>query len=375
MIRKFLLFCSGADSKILLKDSNITDRYKYEAIGSNILLTAILSALSGGYAFFIVFSSTILSSSIGLLWGITIFNLNRFSSLNISNNRDSSKKFLLTIPGIMLASLIGLMNAKPIELRLFEREIDAQIASSIDKKSGQIVENHGLLSRLSALEEISQKEPLVERTRLLITLIFVLVEVSPILLLLLSQPGVYEAVVKTLERRALEELEIESQLQRDLRISKIKVHETTIKYLENQIFSGFESPDFRDETHASIIMRLKDAVFKITQVQLSGVENFSTAIIDKDVDETEKAISKNHENESIMHSSQSQIDGVEISHLLGESYQQIIQDLKINYSSELKAKEREIGLYQEYSIELEKLSERLASQPIVINSEQQILDK
>jgi Domain of unknown function (DUF4407) len=72
MIRKFLLFCSGADSKILLKDGVATDRPKYESIGSSILLTSILSALSGGYAFSLVFPSTILSSSFGVLWGMII---------------------------------------------------------------------------------------------------------------------------------------------------------------------------------------------------------------------------------------------------------------------------------------------------------------
>jgi Domain of unknown function (DUF4407) len=276
---------------------------------------------------------------------------------------------LLAIPRIILALFIGLVIAKPIELKLFEKEINAQI-ESIDAKPRQTAENSSLISRISALEELSRKEPLVTRTQLFINLLFVLVTASPVLVILLSPSGVYETVAKDLERRALVELETENKLQRDLQISKIKVYEITIRYLEEQIFSVLETPDFRSETYNSVIMSLKNTTFRLTQAQLSSARNTSIKMSDKEVDEAEKAISRNYENEPILHSSHSQLDEVEIPRLLGESYQKIIQDIEMKYSSELKAKEREIELYQEYSNDLQELSERLASQPIIIDSEQ-----
>ena len=53
---KFLWWCCGADKKILIKATNY-DRVKYAGIGAIVLVTGILAAVSGGFAFSTIFAT------------------------------------------------------------------------------------------------------------------------------------------------------------------------------------------------------------------------------------------------------------------------------------------------------------------------------
>ena len=125
-LKTFFWYCSGADTKLLQQCD--TDSSKYVGIGATIFFTGLFAALSAAYAFFTVFDSYIIASILGLVWGLMIFNLDRFI---VSSMRKSGKfwsEFGLATPRILLAVLISIVIARPLELKIFEKEINAELA-------------------------------------------------------------------------------------------------------------------------------------------------------------------------------------------------------------------------------------------------------
>src|ERR1041385_1418233 len=77
-ITRFLLTCAGTTDAILTTKGGEIEHPKYAGIGATILFTAVLAALSGGYAMSKVFHHPWRAVAFGLLWGLIIFNLDRF---------------------------------------------------------------------------------------------------------------------------------------------------------------------------------------------------------------------------------------------------------------------------------------------------------
>lgn len=128
---KFFLFCAGANTRHIYKSECERDRSKYASIGATILITAIMAGLSGGYALFTVFQSPVIAATLGSFWGITIFNLDRsFTSTTkkTKENKDAVKQFVATGIRLSLATLVGLVIAKPFEIKVFESKINETIA-------------------------------------------------------------------------------------------------------------------------------------------------------------------------------------------------------------------------------------------------------
>ena len=74
---KFFWWCSGANQDVLM-DCPQSEHNKYVGIGATVFFTGVLAMLSGGYALFSVFKSTYTAAAFGIVWGLVIFNLDRF---------------------------------------------------------------------------------------------------------------------------------------------------------------------------------------------------------------------------------------------------------------------------------------------------------
>lgn len=144
-IKSFFLFCSGATSTILEMKGCEVEHTKYAGIGVTIFFTAVLATLSGGYAMFTVFHNNALSFAFGLFWGLIIFNLDRFivSSIrknSVAANATLADRFMLkageilkALPRLILAIFISIIITRPLELKLFEAEIQGQLATDLAK--------------------------------------------------------------------------------------------------------------------------------------------------------------------------------------------------------------------------------------------------
>lgn len=123
-LTSFFLLCSGADSNLLEKCP--TETSKYAGMGATIFFTGVFAALAAGYALYTVFDSAIAASLFGLIWGLMIFNLDRY--IVSSMRKDGGwREFLTATPRIILAVIISIVIARPLELKIFEKEINPEL--------------------------------------------------------------------------------------------------------------------------------------------------------------------------------------------------------------------------------------------------------
>lgn len=124
-LTRFLWRCSGANIELLEKCK--TESEKYVGIGATILFTGIFAALAGGYALYTIFDHWFFALLFGVLWGLMIFNLDRYvvSSMRKTNGKWNELK--MALPRILLTLVIAIVIAKPLELKVFEKEIDTEL--------------------------------------------------------------------------------------------------------------------------------------------------------------------------------------------------------------------------------------------------------
>lgn len=75
-----------------------------------------------------------LSIAFGIFWGLMIFNLDRYIVQSIRKEDEWHEQLINALPRICLAILLSLVITKPLELKIFEREIKSQL----DKENEQI---------------------------------------------------------------------------------------------------------------------------------------------------------------------------------------------------------------------------------------------
>ena len=123
MLKKFFLTCSGVDKNLIENCSN-GEQNKYAGIGATVFFTAIMATIAGSYALFTVFDNLYTAIFFGLIWGLLIFNLDRFIVSTIKKSDSKLKELLQATPRIVLAIIIAVVISKPLELKLFEKEIN-----------------------------------------------------------------------------------------------------------------------------------------------------------------------------------------------------------------------------------------------------------
>jgi hypothetical protein len=124
-IKQFLLYCSGADASILEKCPS--DENKFVGIGGTVLFTGLLAFFSASYAVYTVFDNYFFAFVFGLIWGLMIFNLDRYIVASMKKRGTFGKDFAIAFPRLLMAVLLALVISKPLELKIFEKEINAEL--------------------------------------------------------------------------------------------------------------------------------------------------------------------------------------------------------------------------------------------------------
>ena len=131
--QKFLWWCSGAYQKLLKQFPS--EHSKYSGLGAVLLATFVLATLSSGYAIHTVFDNWFWTICFAIIWGIIIFNFDRFLVSTMRKYGLSKRKQIwMAVPRIALALLIGLVIARPLELKIFEKEINVKMTENLHKK-------------------------------------------------------------------------------------------------------------------------------------------------------------------------------------------------------------------------------------------------
>jgi hypothetical protein len=150
---------AGAD-RYLLERSTYSDQIKYFCLGGIVVATGVLAGLAGGYAIYTIFEpkgdalegmltssglksaaasegaihpqTLFISLIFGLIWGLIIYNIDRFivTSTGKGDGTEAITKQEIksALPRIIMGVIIALTISKPIEIRMFKSEIDAEIS-------------------------------------------------------------------------------------------------------------------------------------------------------------------------------------------------------------------------------------------------------
>jgi hypothetical protein len=129
--QKFLLVCSGGNIHILRKTPS--EWNKFAGIGGIVLFTAVFATLSAAYAMFTIFDDIWVSIGFGILWGLMIFNLDRYIVSSIKKTGSWWNQILMSIPRLILATFLGIIISKPLELKIFEKEVNKQLNTIIQR--------------------------------------------------------------------------------------------------------------------------------------------------------------------------------------------------------------------------------------------------
>src|SRR5215203_1988278 len=129
----FLWWCAGAHQKLLKQFPS--EATKYAGLGGVLLATFVLATLSSGYAIYSVFGNWVWTLAFALIWGAIIFNFDRFLVSTMRKYGVSRRKqFWMALPRLGLALLIGLTIARPLELKIFEKEIAVKMQENLHHK-------------------------------------------------------------------------------------------------------------------------------------------------------------------------------------------------------------------------------------------------
>ena len=122
MLKSFFILCSGAD-KNLLENCSEGEKTKFVGIGATVFFTAVMAFIAASYALFTVFDSIYPAIGFGIVWGLLIFNLDRFIVSTIRKRDSFLNELLQASPRIVLAIIIAIVISKPLEIKIFEKEI------------------------------------------------------------------------------------------------------------------------------------------------------------------------------------------------------------------------------------------------------------
>lgn len=183
LLQTFFIACSGADRDIMQECPS--EYNKYSGIGATIFLTAALAVFTGGYALNFVFDNVPLSILFGILWGIIIFNLDRYIVLSLRKEKIPTKtdilrapseqerkelksersrllwnQALMASPRFLIAVVIAITISKPLELRLFSTKIlkEHERSSKVETDKFDKDENDRVAGFNKQLQDLNAKE-------------------------------------------------------------------------------------------------------------------------------------------------------------------------------------------------------------------------
>ncbi|WP_038019525.1 DUF4407 domain-containing protein [Synechococcus sp. PCC 7335] len=134
-IKHLFWWLAGADANILLRPECRTERMKHTNMGMIVLATSVMGGISGGYALLTIFGSPIVAVTLGTFWGCITINIDRSFLITSKSSTGFWAKAKMAVPRLMLASMLGLIISKPLELRMFQAEISQQLAQDRQTQS------------------------------------------------------------------------------------------------------------------------------------------------------------------------------------------------------------------------------------------------
>jgi hypothetical protein len=153
---RFFWWCAGANQAFLEKSP--TDHIKYGNIGATVVMTSFMAGISMTYALHAVFEATWIALVMGIIWAGAIFLIDRSIVTSMRKpSRDAkfwSFETWSEIPFVLVrfavAIVIAFTISKPLEVKIFEKRIAAQISK--DKLEDELLAKDAI-SEINGVEE------------------------------------------------------------------------------------------------------------------------------------------------------------------------------------------------------------------------------
>jgi len=172
-LERCLYHSAGTDLQLMKHCPNY-DRVKMQGIGGTVLATALLAFISGSYALYVVFGPTdingkdvplsyewaLASCLFGVVWSMVIYNLDRFIVSSTGHGDGTEKttrnEWLHALPRILMACLIGVVIAKPLEIRIMKQEIDSVLDERRIKQQNFFmdIDKQNLKNKISEIDQV-----------------------------------------------------------------------------------------------------------------------------------------------------------------------------------------------------------------------------
>ena len=100
-----------------------------------------------------------ISTGFGILWGLMIFNLDRYIVSSIKKTGSFWNQFFMAVPRLILATFLGIVISKPLELKIFEKEVNKQLNTIIQRNKTELQKtmNGRILQQSGPFAEEKQK--------------------------------------------------------------------------------------------------------------------------------------------------------------------------------------------------------------------------
>ena len=153
LFKKFTWWCAGADQDLLTMCPN--DHSKYVGVGTVILFTALMAWFSSFIAMRLVFGvankdiwnlGSLGAAVFALFWASMIFFLDRFITNTMYSDGKvtiSKEEFFSGLPRITIAIFLGIVISAPLELMIFDSEINNRIFNVLrEENSSSIIDEY-----------------------------------------------------------------------------------------------------------------------------------------------------------------------------------------------------------------------------------------
>ncbi len=179
-IMQVLWKAAGSDGYILRR-STYSDQVKYACLGGIVVATGFMAAIAGGYAIYTIFEpkgsaldgathvpTALMACVFGVIWGLIIFNIDRFI-VAATGKGDGTEaitwgEFVNSIPRIIMGLVIAITISKPMEIRMFKSEIDAELhQAQLEKR--KVYEEKTKANYISRFELVESELLKIEENR------------------------------------------------------------------------------------------------------------------------------------------------------------------------------------------------------------------
>ncbi|MEV6305192.1 DUF4407 domain-containing protein [Actinoplanes sp. NPDC051861] len=129
VLSRVLWWLAGADATVL-RQSPRSEKLRYRTLGAAIFLTSVMGGIATFEAAGAAGIQNVMRGLIAVAFAALIVGFERLQVINVSSTLSPLSRILRTVPAIVFGTILALLVATPLVLRVFTTEINAEIAAN-----------------------------------------------------------------------------------------------------------------------------------------------------------------------------------------------------------------------------------------------------